>query len=62
MTLEFKSTHDPEQQAGVVPVQGAAVQDPQWATLELRSAHEPEQQAGVVPSHCHLEHNKSVTV
>ena len=43
--------HVPEQQVGLRPGQGRAVQEPQCRGSLLRSLQVPEQQAGIVPLH-----------
>ncbi|KAJ5608763.1 hypothetical protein N7528_009330 [Penicillium herquei] len=42
--LLFKSEQTPEQHAGVMPVHGVAVQDPQRLTLLFKSVQVPLQQ------------------
>lgn len=48
---ELKSAQVPEQQAGVPPVHGEALQLPQCEILELKSVQTPAQQAGTLPVH-----------
>lgn len=49
--LALKSKQEPEQQAGFVPLQGAAVHEPQWFKSVLTLVHDPEQQFGTVVLH-----------
>lgn len=51
LAFEEISVHIPEQQAGLRPGQGTAVQEPQCRVSLLRSLEVPKQQAGVVPLH-----------
>ena len=49
--LALKSKQAPEQHAGVVPLQGAAVHEPQWFKSVLTLVHDPEQHFGTVVLH-----------
>ncbi|KAJ5724284.1 hypothetical protein N7488_002319 [Penicillium malachiteum] len=44
--LALRSTQVPEQHPGSVPLQEAAVQEPQWRGSLLRFVQDPEQQVG----------------
>lgn len=47
----LKSTQAPEQHPGSVPLQGVAIQEPQWFKSELVFVHDPEQQLGAEELH-----------